>query len=98
LNLDDRQIQVFAEVIEDWKTEYAQAKVDGRRMRKQLTESIAGDVFDSDAAEAALMARTESVGRVHSAMSAGLEQLHGALSPTQRAALAMLVRTGEITL
>ena len=89
---------VFAEVIEDWKTDYAQAEVDGRRARKRLTVAFSPEGFDAEAATAALQDRTQSLARVHSGVVEGLSALHDALSPEQRSTFALLVRTGEIKL
>jgi uncharacterized membrane protein len=98
LGLDPRQMQTFADVIEDWKTEYAQAEVDGRRARKQLTKAIGEEGFDAEAAAAALEARAESRSRVESGVVSGLQELHVVMSPEQRNVFAMLLRMGEISL
>ena len=97
LELDRLQVSQVAEILDDVKTERAQAAVDDRRAHKQFAESVAAEGFDSAKAKAAVKARRESADRVDVAVVASLERLHAILSAAQRAELALLLRTGVLT-
>ena len=53
LDLDEKQITALVRILDDVKTERAQADVDDRRALAEFADSVAGEAFDS--AKAALV-------------------------------------------
>jgi len=96
LGLDESQTRDVARILDDVKTERAQAAVDHRRMSGALADVLAADVFDANAAASAAAARLHSAERLRQATVRALERLHAVLRPEQRATLAMLIRTGAV--
>ena len=98
LGLDDAQAREVARILEELKTERAQAAVDHRRMSAALADVLAADPFDAARAAAVSATRLHSAERLREATVRALERLHAVLRPEQRATLAMLVRTGVVVL
>ena len=98
LALDDDQVRQLAVVLDDLKTERAQAHVDDRRATKLYAEAVASERLDRPKAELAAQQRVEATARVQSAVVTALEQLTGILDADQRERLALLIRTGPLTL
>ncbi len=98
LGLDETQVREVARILDDVKTERAQAAVDHRRMSAALADVLAADTFDAGAAGEAATTRLHSAERMRQATVRALERLHAVLRPDQRKTLAMLVRTGALVL
>jgi Spy/CpxP family protein refolding chaperone len=98
LDLNESQFTAFARILNDLKTERAQAEVDDRRAQADFADSIAGDAFDSPKASGAGERRVQSEARLRDALVRALEQIHSLLDPEQRQRLAYLIRTGVLTL
>lgn len=98
LELDDRQVAELARILDELKTERAQAEVDRRRTLAALADAVAGEAFDATRAAEAGAARVQSADRLRTAVLKALEQIHAALQPDQRARLAYLIRTGTLAL
>ncbi len=98
LDLDDRQISEFARILNELKTERAQAEVDDRRSLAEFADAVAGESFDAAKAGSAGERRVQSVARVRETLVRALEQIHGLLNPDQRQRLAYLIRTGVLTI
>ena len=98
LGLDERQVREVARILDDLKTERAQASVDHRRMSAALADVLVADTFDAGAAAEAGTTRLHSAERMRQATVHALERLHGVLRPEQRATLAMLIRSGGVIL
>jgi Spy/CpxP family protein refolding chaperone len=98
LGLDEAQTSALARVLDEIKTERAQAAVDHRRTISAFADAVEGEAFDEKRAEAGAAIRLESAHRLRDAVLAALRRLHATLSPEQRAKLAFLIRTGAITL
>ena len=96
LGLDETQAREVARILDEVKTERAQAAVDHRRMSGALADVLSADAFDANAAAAAAAARLHSAERMRQATVRALERLHAVLRPEQRATLAMLIRTGAV--
>jgi Spy/CpxP family protein refolding chaperone len=96
LGLDDGQIAVLARVIDELKTDRAQAEVDRRRTVAAFADALAGDVFDKAKAGEGGDLRVKSAERLRDAVLGTLQQLHAALKPDQRVRLAYLIRTGRL--
>ena len=98
LGLDEAQTRELARILDELKTERAQASVDHRRMSAALADVLAEDTFDATRAAEAGRARVESAERMRQATVRALDRLHRVLRPEQRAKLALLIRTGAVVL
>ena len=97
LGLDDKQVAELARVLDELKTERAQAAVDDRRTLTDFADAIgAGESFDAAKAGAGGDRRVESARRLRDAVVRALQQIHAMLNPDQRARLAYLIRTGVL--
>ena len=98
LDLDEKQITEFARILNELKTERAQAEVDHRRTIAAFADALAGDTFDSAKAAEGGALRVHSAERLRDAVLKALQQIHAVLNPEQRVRLATLIRTGTLTL
>jgi Spy/CpxP family protein refolding chaperone len=97
LGLDERQIAELARILDELKTERAQAEVDRRRSLSTFADALAGDAFDAAKAGEGGELRVQSAERVRAAVLKALQQIHAVLRPDQRIQLAYLIRTGTLT-
>src|SRR5262249_52871952 len=88
LGLSEPQLERFAAVINELKTERAQASVDDRRALTLLADAATGESFDTAKAQEAARLRAESTQRLQQKVADSLAQMHGALEPDQRTRLA----------
>jgi Spy/CpxP family protein refolding chaperone len=88
LNLDERQVTELARILNELKTERAQAEVDHRRTVTAFADALAGETFDAARAAEGGNRRVQSAERLRDAVLAALRQLHGLLRPEQRDRLA----------
>jgi Spy/CpxP family protein refolding chaperone len=98
LELDDRQVAELARVLDELKTERAQAEVDRRRTMSAFADAVGGDAFDGLKAKEAANLRVASAERLRDAVTKALERIHALLDTEQRAQLAYLIRTGTLQL
>lgn len=98
LALEDAQVAELAKILDELKTERAQAAVDHRRTLSAFADAIGSDSFDRAKAEAGAKLRLDSADRLRGAVVEALGRLHGLLDPEQRKRLAYLIRTGTLTL
>lgn len=98
LGLDDVQLRKLAEILDELKTERAQAAVDERRTLSAFAEALAAETFDATRAASGATLRSESGDRVGKAVVRALERIHAMLRPDQRERFAYLIRTGVIAL
>jgi Spy/CpxP family protein refolding chaperone len=98
LNLDERQIATLARILDQLKTERAQAEVDRRRTVSAFADALTGDAFDSARAAEGGELRIHSATRLREAVLQALQQIHAALNSDQRARLAYLIRTGALVI
>ena len=96
LGLDDRQVAELARVLDELKTERAQAEVDRRRTVTAFADALAGDAFDAAKAGEAGAGRVRSAEHLRDAMLKALGQIHAVLNGEQRTRLAYLIRTGAL--
>lgn len=96
LDLDERQVGELARILDELKTERAQAEVDRRRTVSALADAVAGETFDAAKAGEGAKLRVESAERLRDAVLEALQQIHAILDPEQRAKLAYLIRTGTL--
>ena len=96
LDLDQKQLAELARIIDELKTERAQAEVDDRRARAEFADAVLGATFDAAKAAAAGERRVQSAARLRDALTRALAAIHAVLRPEQRERLAYLVRTGAL--
>lgn len=96
LELEEEQIAQLAAVLDDLKTERAQAAVDDRRAVASLADALTADSFDAAKVGAATGDRAKSSERVQAAVAKALGRIHALLEPEQRARFAYLLRTGAL--
>jgi len=97
LGLDERQVAELARVLDDLKTERAQAEVDRRRTVSAFADALAGDTFDTAKAAEGGDLRVKSAQRLRDAVLQALQRMHAVLNSEQRARLAYLIRTGTLS-
>ena len=98
LELDEKQVGELARILNDLKTERAQAEVDQRRTTAAFADAVGGAGFDDGKATEGAQQRVASAERLKTAVVKALREIHAVLSEEQRAKLAYLIRTGVVTL
>ena len=98
LELDERQVAELARVLDELKTERAQAAVDDRRSLSELADAVTGEAFDPAKATVAGDRRVASAQRLRDAVGRALSQIHAMLNADQRGRLAYLIRTGVLAM
>ena len=98
LGLDDAQVAELAKILDEIKTERAQAAVDHRRALSAFADAISGETFDEAKAGSGAALRLQSAERLKGAVVSALGRLHRLLEPAQRERLAYLIRTGTLSL
>ena len=96
LDLDDRQVAELARILDELKTERAQAEVDRRRTVSAFADALAGDAFDEAKAGEGGELRVKSAERLRNAVLKAMRQIHAILNTDQRVRLAYLIRTGTL--
>ncbi len=96
LSLGEAQVNALARILNDLKTERAQAAVDNRRAVAALADAVAGDTFDEAKAKAAAGDRVKTAEALRDAVVKALREIHAVLQPGQREQLAYLIRTGAL--
>src|SRR5262249_48733158 len=96
LDLDEHQVSELARILNELKTERAQAEVDGRRSIAALADAVVGESFDAGKAAAAGGMRVAAAEHLRDAVLKALERIHALLDPDQRERLAYLIRTGTL--
>jgi Spy/CpxP family protein refolding chaperone len=96
LDLDDRQVAELARVLDELKTERAQAEVDRRRTMAAFADALTGDAFDAAKAAEGGDLRAKSAERLRDSVHKALQQFHAVLNADQRVRLAYLIRTGTL--
>ena len=96
LDLDENQVVQLARIMNELKTERAQAAVDTRRALADVADALGGETFDAAKIAAAAAKRGEGQQRVSAALARALEQIHALLKPEQRVRLSHLIRTGVL--
>jgi Spy/CpxP family protein refolding chaperone len=98
LDLDDRQVAELARILDELKTERAQAEVDRRRTVSSFADALSGDAFDEAKAAEGGGLRVNSAERLREAVLKALRQIHAILNAEQRGRLAYLIRTGTLAI
>ena len=98
LDLDERQIAELARILDELKTERAQAEVDQRRTISAFADALTGDAFDAAKATEGGQLRVKTAERLRDAVLKALGQIHALLNAEQRGRLAYLIRTGTLVI
>jgi Spy/CpxP family protein refolding chaperone len=98
LDLDDAQVQQLARILNDLKTERAQAAVFHQRTVSAFADALTSAEFDEAKATEGLDLRIEAAQRLREAVRKALRDTHAMLSPEQRERLAFLLRSGALTI
>ena len=98
LDLSEEQVAELAKVLNELKTERAQAAVDDRRATSAFADALSGEAFDQAKVSAAADGRVKVAERLRDAVTAALGRIHALLDPQQRAKLAYLIRTGALSI
>ncbi len=98
LELDERQTEQLAAVLDDLKTERAQAAVDHRRMTAAMADLFGSAAFDASKAAEAAKARVAAAERLAGMQAKALERVHALLDEEQRKTFAYLLRTGVLAI
>jgi Spy/CpxP family protein refolding chaperone len=96
LHLDERQVAELARILDELKTERAQAAVDRRRTVAAFADALSGDAFDAAKAAEGGDLRVQSAARLREAVLQALGRMHAVLNAEQRVRLAYLIRTGTL--
>jgi len=96
LGLDETQVAELAKILDELKTERAQAAVDDRRAITAIAEAVSADSFDEAKAKAAASVRVKSSENLQNSVNRAMSRIHAILNPDQRAKLAYLIRTGAL--
>ena len=98
LNLSEEQVSELAKILDELKTERAQAAVDDRRTVAAFADALGLDAFDETRAREGGDLRVKSAERLREAVIKALGRIHALLDSGQRAQLAYLIRTGVLSL
>ncbi len=98
LGLDEGQAAALARILDELKTERAQAAVDLRRSVTAFADAVEGAAFDTAKAEEGGDLRVKRAEHLREAVLKALQQIHTILSPDQRTRLAYLIRTGTLAI
>jgi Spy/CpxP family protein refolding chaperone len=98
LDLDEKQAAAIARILDELKTERAQAAVDDRRTTSAFASAFEGETFDGNAAGQAADRRVESAKRLRDAVVKALADIHAVLDAEQRETFAYLIRTGVLSI
>ena len=98
LNLNETQVEELAKILDELKTERAQAAVDDRRVTSGFADALGLDQFDALKAADAGALRVKSAERLRDAVLKALARMHTVLDSQQRAQLAYLIRTGTLSI
>ncbi len=98
LNLSEEQVAQLARILDELKTERAQAAVDDRRTVSAFADALGLDKFDEARAKEGGDLRVKSAERLRDAVVKALGKIHAVLDSAQRAQLAYLIRTGVLSI
>ena len=98
LELSESQMADLARIIDELKTERAQADVDHRRTVAAFADAMEGATFGDERAREGGELRVKSAERVREAVLGALAKIHALLDEEQRKRFAYLIRTGVVAL
>lgn len=98
LDLDEDQVAKMAAIMDDLKTQRAQARVDRRKAIGVFADAFLADEFDRARVDEACNARADSERAVEEAVATALERTFEILDAEQRKRLAYLLRSEGVTI
>jgi hypothetical protein len=98
LELSEAQVPELARILDELKTERAQAEVDNRRTVTAFADAVEGAVFGEARSREGGDLRVKSAERLRDAVTLALSRIHAMLDDDQRKRLSYLIRTGVVTL
>src|ERR1700674_2564697 len=98
LSLSEQQVGELAKILDELKTERAQAAVDDRRTSAAFADALGLEVFSEEKAKEGGALRVKSAERLRDAVVRALARIHAVLDSGQRAQLAYLIRTGVLSI
>ena len=98
LNLSEQQVGELAKILDELKTERAQAAVDDRRTTAAFADSLGLEQFNADKANEGGALRVLSAEKLRNAVVKALGRIHALLDQQQRTQLAYLIRTGVLSI
>jgi Spy/CpxP family protein refolding chaperone len=98
LELSEAQVSVLARILDELKTERAQAEVDNRRTVSAFADALEGAEFGEARAREGADLRVKSAERLRDAVTLALSRIHALLEEEQRKRLSYLIRTGVVSL
>jgi Spy/CpxP family protein refolding chaperone len=98
LELSEPQTAELARILDELKTERAQAGVDHRRTVAAFADAVESATFGEPRAKEGGEQRVKSAERLRDAVVKALSQIHAMLDDEQRKRLAYLIRTGVLSL
>jgi hypothetical protein len=98
LELEDAQVTELANILNELKTERAQAAVDHRRSTSAIADSIAGEALDETKLGQGTAERVKTAERLRDAVVRAIGRIHAILKADQRQKLAYLIRTGALSI
>ncbi len=97
LELREEQVSELARILNELKTERAQAEVDHQRTIAAFADAIEVESFDGKRAEEGGQMRVTSAERLREAVVKALGRIHAMLDGDQRKKIAYLIRTGTLS-
>jgi hypothetical protein len=98
LELEDDQVTELASILNELKTERAQASVDHRRSTSAIADSLAGESLDEVKLGQGTAERVKTAERLRDAVVRAIGRIHAILKVDQRQKLAYLIRTGALSI
>jgi Spy/CpxP family protein refolding chaperone len=98
LDLEEGQVTELARILNDLKTERAQAAVDHRRSTSAIADAVAIEALDETKLGAAVTERVKTAERLRDAVVRAIGRIHALLTPDQRERFAYLIRTGVLSI
>ena len=98
LELSEAQVGDLARILDELKTERAQAEVDNRRTVTAFAEALEGAAFGEARSREGGELRVKSAERLRDAVTLARSRIHAMLDDDQRKRLAYLIRTGVVSL
>ncbi|HVU05568.1 MAG TPA: Spy/CpxP family protein refolding chaperone [Polyangiaceae bacterium] len=98
LELEENQVAELAKILDDLKTERAQAAVDNRRSTSAFADGMATSTFDEAKVREAAELRVKTAERLRDAVVTALSRIHRVLDGEQRERFAYLIRTGALSI
>lgn len=98
LELSEAQVADLARILDELKTERAQAEVDHRRTVTAFADAIEGSTFGDARSREGGDLRVKSAERLRDAVTLALSRIHAMLDDDQRKRFAYLIRTGIVTM